>query len=185
MWSLRDHGWDYERAHAPHRSNGFNWLVDTFSTNWRMTESQSAIGRLQLRKLESWIATRQRNAATLTSALTGVAAIIDLTPPETVQHSYYKYNILIDPTALAGNWTRDRIVDELNGHGIPARIGACPDISNEKAFANAAINTSNPRPNAASIADRTLMLPVHPTLTDGNIAFMADTLRTTLRAAAR
>ena len=185
MWSLRDHGWNYKRANTPDDSTGFKWLVDTFSTNWRLTESQSAIGRLQLRKLDGWVTARRRNAAALTSALSGLAGIVDLTPPDTVQHSYYKYNILIDPSALSGSWTRDLIADELNLHGVPARIGACPDIAGEKAFANASINTSNPRPNAASIADRTLMLPVHPTLPDGNIAFMADTLRTTISAAAR
>lgn len=185
MWSLRDHGWDYERAHAADTSTGFKWLVDTFSTNWRLTESQSAIGRVQLRKLDTWVSARRRNAAALTSALEGIGSVVDLTPPETVQHSYYKYYVLIDPDALAGTWTRDRIVDELNERGIPARIGACPDISHEQAFANAAINTSNPRPNAASIAERTLMLPVHPTLTEGNLAFMTDTLRTTVSAATR
>ncbi|NKB43783.1 MAG: aminotransferase [Alphaproteobacteria bacterium] len=185
MWSLRDHGWDYERANEQDNSTGFKWLVDTFSTNWRLTESQSAIGRLQLRKLEDWVSARRHNAAALSSALKGLAGVADLTPPESVRHSYYKYNVLIDPKALSGNWTRDRIVDELNVHGIPARVGACPDISGEKAFAHASINTSNPRPNAAGIADRTLMLPVHPTLTDGNMAFIADTLRATISAAVR
>lgn len=185
MWSLRDHGWDYERANAQDREKGFKWLVDTFSTNWRLTESQSAIGRIQLRKLEDWVATRRHNATVLTSTLQGLDGIKVPMPPETVRHSYYKFYALIDPDALSGSWTRDRIVDELNARGIPARVGACPDISREKAFANAAINTSNPRPGAASIEGLTLMLPVHPTLTDGNLTFMTDTLAATLKKAKR
>lgn len=185
MWSLRDHGWDYDRAHNIDNSTGFKWLVDTFSTNWRMTESQSAIGRIQLQKLENWIAQRRVNANCLTEALDGLPIARDLTPPDSVKHSYYKYNVLINRQALADNWTRDRIVDDLNHLGVPARVGACPDIAEEAAFRNAGIDTSNPRPNAADIADCTIMLPVHPTLTTGNMNFMADTLRTVLSNATR
>lgn len=185
MWSLRDHGWDYDRAHNIDNSPGFKWLVDTFSTNWRMTESQSAIGRIQLQKLEGWVDQRRANASYLTNALDGLAVARNLTPPDSVKHSYYKYNVLIDRQALAENWTRDRIVDELNSLGIPARVGACPDIADEAAFRNAGIDTSNPRPNAADIADCTIMLPVHPTLTTGNMEFMANALRKVLSNANR
>lgn len=185
MWSLRDHGWDYEKAHAIDNSTGFKWLVDTFSTNWRMTESQSAIGRIQLRKLDTWVEKRRANAAQLTSAIDGFSAVRDLTPPDNVRHSYYKYNVLIEQQSLAANWTRDKIVDELNSRGIPARVGACPDIAQEAAFRNANIDTSNPRPNAADIADRTIMLPVHPTLTEGNMSFMADALKSVMSTASK
>lgn len=183
MWSLRDHGWDFDRAHNTDTTSGFKWLVDRFSTNWRLTEAQSALGRAQLRKLGDWVETRRQNATALAAAVADLPCMIEATPPETVKHSYYKFYVQINPDALANNWTRDKIVDELVRRGVPARAGACPDISNERAFAAKSINTSNPRPNAAKIADRTLMLPVHPTLTPGNIAFMADALRSTLKAA--
>ena len=185
MWSLRDHGWNYERANSVDDASGFKWLVDTFATNWRMTESQSAIGRIQLQKLEGWVDRRRAHAEQLTLALNGLSAAVDLTPPETVRHSYYKYNLLLDPHALAHNWTRDRIVEDLNAHEIPARVGVCPDISGESAFANSGINTTNRRPNAQQIAAYTIMLPVHPTLTDGNIAYMAEALRGVMTAANR
>ena len=185
MWSLRDHGWDFDRAHQTETSPGFKWLVDSFSTNWRLTETQSAIGRVQLRKLDGWIQTRRQNAAALTAAVADLPCLIDSTPPETVRHSFYKFYVQVNPEALANNWTRDRIVDELALLGVPARAGACPDISNESAFATASINTSNPRPNAAKISNRTIMLPVHPTLTPGNISFMADALRSVIKTACR
>lgn len=185
MWSLRDHGWDYDKAHTTDDSTGFKWLVDTFSTNWRMTELQSAIGRIQLRKLTHWIEKRRNNAERLRSAIQDLPLIRDLTPPNTVKHSYYKFNILIERNMLAANWTRDKIVDDLNSRGVPARVGACPDIAREAAFSNAGFDTSHPRPNAADIADRTIMLPAHPTLTEGNINFMADVLRTVMSSASK
>ncbi len=185
MWSLRDHGWDYDKAHNMDTTPGFKWMVDTFATNWRMTEMQSAIGRVQLSKLEDWVGARRRNAQRLTHAISDLTAVADLTPPDDVRHSYYKYNILLERDGLASNWTRDRIVDDLNARGVPARVGACPDISRESAFANSGINTTNTRPNADDLTDRTIMLPVHPTLTEGNVAFMAEGLRDVLSQASR
>ena len=54
MWSYKDHGksWEaiYKREHPP----GFRWLHDSFGTNWRMTEMQAAIGRIQLTRMDDW-----------------------------------------------------------------------------------------------------------------------------------
>src|SRR5690554_329018 len=65
MWSYKDHGksWEavYERQHPP----GFRWLHESFGTNWRMTEMQSVIGRIQLKRMDKWRAARQRNAHTI------------------------------------------------------------------------------------------------------------------------
>ena len=54
MWSFKDHGksWSaiYEKDHPP----GFRWLHESFGTNWRMTEMQGAIGRIQLARMPQW-----------------------------------------------------------------------------------------------------------------------------------
>ena len=54
MWSFKDHckNWEavYEREHPP----GFRWLHNSFGTNWRMTEMQAAIGRVQLKRMPEW-----------------------------------------------------------------------------------------------------------------------------------
>ena len=52
MWSHKDHGksWEavFEREHPP----GYRWVHESFGTNWRMTEMQAAIGRIQLKCLK-------------------------------------------------------------------------------------------------------------------------------------
>ncbi len=59
MWEYKDHGKShkavYKKAHKP----GFRWLHDSFGSNFRMTEMQAAIGRVQLSKMPSW--TKKRN----------------------------------------------------------------------------------------------------------------------------
>src|SRR5208283_4385552 len=73
--SFRDHGTSDETGCKDQSARGFRWVHDTFGTNWRMTEMQSAIGRAQLRKLPRWAALRRRNAAILTERLTNCPAL--------------------------------------------------------------------------------------------------------------
>ena len=68
MWSYKDHGksWEavYEREHLP----GFRWLHDSFGTNFRMTEMQAAIGRIQLTRMNDWSSKRRANANAIWTA---------------------------------------------------------------------------------------------------------------------
>ena len=43
-------------------SPGFRWVHDSFGTNWRMTEMQAAIGRIQLKRMPDWNSKRRKNA---------------------------------------------------------------------------------------------------------------------------
>ena len=52
MWSLKDHGKSWEAVHERRHPPGFRWLHESFGTNWRLTEMQAAIGRIQLRRME-------------------------------------------------------------------------------------------------------------------------------------
>ena len=77
-WAYKDHGKSfdavYRRKHAP----GFRWLHESFGSNWRLTEIQSAIGRMQLRKLPGWVAARAaRNAAILHEAFLPAPRLAD------------------------------------------------------------------------------------------------------------
>jgi len=50
MWSLKDHGKSYDAVYHREHAPGFRWLHDSFGTNWRLSEVQSVVGRLQLRE---------------------------------------------------------------------------------------------------------------------------------------
>ena len=40
----------------------FLWLNESFGTNWRMTEMQAIIGRIQLKRMSNWHTKRINNA---------------------------------------------------------------------------------------------------------------------------
>ncbi len=163
-WAYKDHGKSYlavyEREHPP----GFRWLHESFGTNWRMTEMQAAIGRLQLRKLPEWSEIRRRNAAILSDGFRRIPALRVEEPADHLQHAWYKYYVYVRPERLKRGWSRDRIMEEINGAGVPCFSGSCSEIYREKAFEKSGLVPQQPLPVARELGKTTLMFLVHPTL---------------------
>ena len=166
VWSLKDHGksWEavYERKHAP----GFRWLHEGFGTNWRMTEMQSALGRVALRKVDGWVERRRAHAARLNEALAGIEALRLTVPPAGVRHAYYRWYAFVRPELLREGWTRDRIMAAVAAEGVPCFSGSCGEVYLEKAFDGTGLRPAEPLPAARELGDTSLMLMVHPTLAD-------------------
>jgi FlaA1/EpsC-like NDP-sugar epimerase/dTDP-4-amino-4,6-dideoxygalactose transaminase len=89
-WSYKDIGRDYDAVYHTAHPPGFRWLTHSFGTNWRLTDVQSAIGRVQLKKLASWVAIRRANSASLNAALSQIPGLRVLEAPPYMQPSYYK-----------------------------------------------------------------------------------------------
>src|SRR5206468_3810793 len=60
VWAYKDHGKSYDTVYHKQHPPGFRWLHDDFGSNYRMTEAQAAVGRLQLQKLEGWVEQRRK-----------------------------------------------------------------------------------------------------------------------------
>ncbi len=163
-WEFKDHGKSYaavyERDHPP----GFRWLHEKFGTNWRMTEMQSAIGRVILRKLPEWGNRRRRLSARLTDGLGGFAGLRIPPPPNDIVHARYKFSLFVRPKALAHDWDRDRIMNAVNDEGVVCRSGICPEIYRERAFRDSAYAVPKRLPVARALGETSLNLLVHPTL---------------------
>jgi len=185
VWSYKDHGknWDavYNRHHAP----GFRWLHESFGTNWRMTEMQAAIGRIQLRRMPQWHAVRKRNAARLQDAFTRLSALRVPEVPSDIEHAWYKFYAFVRPEALRSGWTRDRIMTEINKAGVPCYSGICPEVYREKAFVAAGLAPAQRLPNAVELGETSLMFLVHPTLTDAEIDKTISVTEEVVRRATR
>lgn len=179
MWAYKDHGksWEavYERQHPP----GFRWLHESFGTNWRMTELQSVIGRIQLTRMPDWHVKRARNAARITAALApfaGESGPVRLPQPCCAdcncdqdggcRSAWYKYYAFVRPENLAPGWDRDRIAAEISGLGVPCMQGSCSEMYLEKAFDDTGLRPDDRLPAARELGETSLMFVVHPTLTD-------------------
>ena len=53
MWEYKDHGKSYEATYEREHPEGFGfkWLYESFGTNFRMTEMQAVIGRIQIKRM--------------------------------------------------------------------------------------------------------------------------------------
>jgi dTDP-4-amino-4,6-dideoxygalactose transaminase len=181
-WSLKDHGKSYEAVYHQVRACGFRWLHERIGTNWRLTEVQSAIGRVALRKLDLWVETRRRNAACLARGLSTIAGLRTPQPPPHVYHACYKFYTFVDSARLDEGWTRDRILAELNEAGVPCFSGSCSEIYLEQAFPLAVRPTQRLRV-ARELGETSLMFPVDPTLDAGDMSRIVEcTSRVTARA---
>ena len=162
-WSFKDHGKSYNAAHRPHTSPEYRWLHESFGTNWRLTELQSAIGRRLLAKLPAQLESRRTNAAILNIGFGRLTSLRTTIPPAGIDHAYYKYYVFLRSGLLRGTWTRDRILQALCAEGIPCFSGSCSEIYLEKAFP-VAMRPAHRFPTAARLGETSLMFLVHPTL---------------------
>lgn len=180
-WALKDHGKNYAKVHCDQHPPGFRWVHDDFGSNYRLTEMQAAIGLKQLAKLDGWLLQRRAHAAHFNRRFIAVPGLQTTEPDDAYYHAYYKYTVMLVSEQLHSGWDRDRIMATLNAEGIPCTVGSCPGIHLEKAFKD------NPQTgsfeSAKQLASRSLMFPVHPTLSENDIDYIADRVQKVMEQA--
>jgi dTDP-4-amino-4,6-dideoxygalactose transaminase len=169
-WEYKDHGKSWDAVHNREHPSGFRWLHESFGSNFRMTEMQAAIGRRQLVKLPGWLARRRANADFLATRLGDVRGLRVPRPGGDVAHAWYKFYAFIESDLLRPGWDQARIIDAINGEGIPCGAGSCSEIYREKAFTSAGLAPPLPLPVAARLGRTSLTFLVHPTLSTEDMA---------------
>ena len=173
-WEFRDHGKSMSRVFNDDHPLGFRWLHESFGSNWRLTEIQGAIGRIQLRKLDAWVEARRANAARVRDGLSSLPLLRIPEPDAHEYHAYYKFYVFVEPDRLKPDWSRDRILDAMQKNGVPGLSGSCPEIYREKAFSGHGYEVL---PVAKELGQTSIMLMVHPTLSRADIDKMVTVVR--------
>jgi perosamine synthetase len=127
--------------------------------NARMTDIHAAIGRVQLTKVDGWTATRQANAAFLDANLSGVVV-----PPvlEGAVHVYHQYTIRVADD-------RDGFVRALKEeHGVGS--GVYYPIPNHRLPSLVHFAPGLDLPETEKAAREVVSLPVHPSLSQDDLA---------------
>lgn len=164
MWSYKDHGKSYEAVYHRDHPPGHRYYCDSFGTNWRMTEMQGAIGRIQLGLVEAWVAQRTQYARMLDEVAVDFPGIRAPQPAEHILHARYKHYFFVETEWLQSGWSRDRIVSEIAELGVYCVQGTCSEVYLEKAFEGTGWRPPIRLPNAKLLGDTSLMLLIHPTL---------------------
>jgi len=179
MWSFKDHGksWEavYEREHPP----GFRWLHESVGTNWRLTEMQSAIGRIQLQRMPGWTTARQANCRAIWQTAASLPGLRVPMVPEEIGHAGYKCYVFVDETVVNEPVAdvRDRIMNTIVAEGVPCFSGSCSEVYLEKAFTELGLGPQERLPAARALGESSLMFLVHPTLLEAEIDKTCEVLR--------
>ena len=163
----------YETEHPA----GYRWLHESFGTNWRMTEMQAVIGRIQLTRMADWTAKRTAHAHAILDTCAQWQEKGYLSVPRLEEspqfadstHAYYKLYVYVQSDNLPSDWSRDRIIQEINELGVPCFSGSASEVYLEKAFDNTGLRPEMRLPIAKQLGETSLMFLVHPTLTTDEI----------------
>src|SRR5690606_2451296 len=128
------------------------------------------IGRVQLTKLAGWTQTRQNNAAFLNANIEGV-----VTPrvAEGAVHVWHQYTVRVC------DHDRDRFAEELTARGVgngvyyPTPIHELPSFGIDLALENTSL-----------AASQALSLPVHPSLSQGDLEQIVEAVNAVAKAGA-
>ncbi len=182
IWSLKDHGKSLDSVFKKKHPPGYKFLHETLGTNYRLTEFQSAIGRIQLNKLSEWTKIRQRNATILTNKLEKISLVRVPKQDLNKKNAWYKFYVYLNKKLLSPNWNRDKIIDEINKYGYPAFHGGCTEIYLEKCFET---KHSKRLPIAKKLGETSLMFLLDHTISEENMKNYTNIIEQVLKEASQ
>jgi dTDP-4-amino-4,6-dideoxygalactose transaminase len=152
---LREHGMKVRYHH------------DVVGYNFRMTDIAAAIGLAQLPKLAAFNDRRREIAGRYDRELRGVT--IPVVPPG-VTHVYHQYTIRVN--------RRDAFAERLKERGVGSAIYYPIPVHRQKPFV--ALGYGDERyPVTDRLTEEVLSIPVHPSLSDDEVAQVIDAVNAT------
>lgn len=144
------------------------YVYERIGYNYRMTEMAAAMGLAQLERLEERNAIRRRNAARLSAGLAGAAWLRPPLEPPGYHHVYNQYTVRVLTD-------REGLVRHLADRGIGSRVYYPHLIPHSPAYR--ALGYGGSFPVAERLAAQVLSLPVHPALSEDDVAWIMESVR--------
>jgi dTDP-4-amino-4,6-dideoxygalactose transaminase len=167
-WSYKDHGKNRAALMSSQPGPGFKWVHDSIGTNWRMTEMQSAIGNVNLPKVQGWVQRRRELAGVLDDHFSSDPHFRTTVPAADFYHAYYKYYVFLEPRRFTDGRSRNDLLEDLYRREVPAFHGICAEIYLEGAFEDG-FAPDERHPVASRLAETAIMIPIHPNLSDESV----------------
>ena len=180
VWSFRDHGKSKIGLENARESKEFSFIHKNFGSNFRLTEMQSAIGRIQLSKIDKINQIRTRNANILYEHLCDISCIRVPMPKKILRHAWYKFYGYLNLGLLKKSWNRAKIIKEINNQGYPAFSGSCSEIYLEDCFTSKNLGPKNRLINSKILGETSLMFLVHNSILEEQMNYYALAIRKVL-----
>jgi perosamine synthetase len=141
--------------------------------NYRMSEIPAAIGIVQLEKLPSFLSKRRQNARHLTEILGQNSRLVLPEESKDRLHSWYLYTVKLKDGIET---ERNKIVEELKKKDIGAEVYYINPV-HEMPYYRENFG-SRKLPETEKAAKQVFSLPIHPGVTEEQIAYIGKTLLT-------
>jgi len=152
--------------------------VTALGMNYRMSEMQAALGRQQLLRIDRILQIRGENFARLKAQLSGVSDVFVVdTADEAAANSHYCLSVVLQGRLRRH---RDRIVAGLNDEGVGTSIYYPHPVPRLKYYRVKYGYDANAYPNASTISDFSIALPVGPHVTSSDMDYIGATLKQVL-----
>ena len=181
--SFKDHGKSFTKLEMSVLNQGYKYIHDNLGSNFRITEMQSAIGRIQLSKLDLWTKIRTKNALLLKNFLSKDPLIRVPIPGKDMVHGWYKFNCFINREFLKDDWSRDKIINAIVERGYPALQGSCSELYLEKCFSSKFSTSKKKLLIANELGETNLTFLVHPTINEDIMLHYASNIISVLNLA--
>ena len=159
------------------------WYYEVLEPGFKynLTDIQSSIGIHQLRKLESFIASRTRIAEVYNRVFADVEEL-EIPPDKSdCRHAWHLYSLRLNLDKLQIN--RAEFIDQLKKAGIGTSVHFIP-IPLHPFFQSFANRAENHCPRALELYPRLVSLPLYPQMTEEQVEYVAETVKKIARTAA-
>ena len=167
-----------DRTYSERKVPGIYDVADV-GMNYRMSEMQGALGRTQLKKLPEILKRRKANFEALKAGLEEIGAIrvIDDTDPRYTNTHYCLIAVLEGDLAAR----RDDIILALQAMGVGTSVYYPHPVSRLTAYKKRYGYKEGAYPNAETISDRSIALPVGPHLGPDDMRDIVSAMKNAVR----
>jgi dTDP-4-amino-4,6-dideoxygalactose transaminase len=137
--------------------------------NYRLTDIQAAVGRVQLKRLPQGLSHRRELAKQYTRSLAAVPGLEPAFVPDYAQPNYQSFPVRVRP---AYGLSRDELIQALFQLRISTRRGIM-NAHEERPYAD---GTTYSLPHSEAARDEVILLPLYTTMTKAEQSYVIDCL---------
>jgi dTDP-4-amino-4,6-dideoxygalactose transaminase len=147
--------------------------------NYRMTDIQAAIGRVQLARLAEIVERRRQLAAQYGELLRGIPGIVSAVEPEWARTNWQSYTVRLEPP-LDQRLVMQRMLDE----GVSTRRGVM-NAHRERAYPAGSWRAAGPLTRGERAQDTVIVLPLYHQMTGDEQQRVVESLRRAVTSSGR
>jgi dTDP-4-amino-4,6-dideoxygalactose transaminase len=171
---LGHHGIDRDAWQRETARNEWEYRVIDKGFKFNLSDMQSAIGLEQLKRQDSFLATRVQYARLYDEELARIEEVGLPTITATARHCRHLYRLALQTGRLT--ISRDEFIREMKQRGVSCSVHFIP-IPLHPFFAAAAEEPENECPRALSLYPRLVSLPIYPAMSADDVRYVAGCVR--------